>query len=49
MPMEKVREISKLSLMSTVKSWLRKEREDERKRRKERKAKGLPEFELPNE
>ncbi|CAN6581805.1 unnamed protein product [Malus baccata var. baccata] len=68
MPMEKVREISKLSLMvsqifffcnrmigfgfglqRTVKSWLRNEREDERKRRKERKVKGLPEFEQPNE
>ncbi|CAN6581800.1 unnamed protein product [Malus baccata var. baccata] len=49
MLMEKVREISRLSLMRTVESWLRKEREEERKRRKERKAKGLPEFEQPNE
>lgn len=45
MPMDKVKEISKLSLMRTVESWLRKERDEERKRRKERKACGLPEFE----
>ncbi|XP_019196528.1 PREDICTED: ABC transporter I family member 20 [Ipomoea nil] len=45
MPMDKVKEISNLSLMRTVESWLRKERDDERKRRKERKAKGLPEYE----
>ncbi|CAI9103597.1 OLC1v1002112C1 [Oldenlandia corymbosa var. corymbosa] len=45
MPMEKVREMSQLSLMRTVESWLRKERDDDRRRRKERKAKGLPEFE----
>ncbi|KAM7470091.1 hypothetical protein LguiA_008274 [Lonicera macranthoides] len=45
MPMDKVKEISNLSLMRTVESWLRKERDEERKRRKERKAKGLPEFE----
>lgn len=45
MPMDKVKDISKLSLMRTVESWLRKERGEERKRRKERKAKGLPEFE----
>lgn len=32
-------------LQRTVESWLRKERDEERKRRKERKAKGLPEFE----
>lgn len=44
MPMTKVKEISNLSLMRTVESWLRKEREDDRKRRKERKASGLPEF-----
>ncbi|KAF5208293.1 Abc transporter i family member, partial [Thalictrum thalictroides] len=29
----------------TVESWLRKERDEDRKRRKERKASGLPEFE----
>nr|XP_027114898.1 ABC transporter I family member 20-like [Coffea arabica] len=45
MPMDKVREISNLSLMRTVESWLRKERDEDRRRRKERKAKGLPEFE----
>ena len=32
-------------MQRTVESWLRKEREEERKRRKERKASGLPEFE----
>ncbi|XP_048236081.1 ABC transporter I family member 20 isoform X1 [Ricinus communis] len=45
MPMAEVKEISNLSLMRTVESWLRKERDEERKRRKERKASGLPEFE----
>ncbi|WZZ92471.1 hypothetical protein YC2023_121050 [Brassica napus] len=45
MPMEKVKETSKKSLMRTVESWLRKERDEERKTRKERKANGLPEFE----
>ncbi|GKV29983.1 hypothetical protein SLEP1_g38855 [Rubroshorea leprosula] len=45
MPMDKLKEISNLSLMRTVESWLRKERDEERKRRKERKASGLPEFE----
>ncbi|KAJ7973238.1 ABC transporter I family protein [Quillaja saponaria] len=45
MPMDKVKEISKLSLMRTIESWLRNERDKERKRRKERKASGLPEFE----
>ncbi|KAJ9180709.1 hypothetical protein P3X46_008922 [Hevea brasiliensis] len=44
MPMAKVKEISNLSLMRTVESWLRKERDEERRRRKERKASGLPEF-----
>ncbi|KAG7968304.1 hypothetical protein I3843_08G148000 [Carya illinoinensis] len=44
MPMEKVKEISKLSLMRTVESWLRREQEEKRRRRKERKACGLPEF-----
>ncbi|KAI9154059.1 hypothetical protein LWI28_020414 [Acer negundo] len=44
LPMDKVREISKLSLMRTVESWLRKERDKERKMRKERKANGLSEF-----
>ncbi|KAL6139125.1 hypothetical protein ACLB2K_064402 [Fragaria x ananassa] len=41
---DKVTETYKLSLMRTVESWLRKERDEERARRKERKAKGLPEF-----
>ncbi|CAN0881563.1 ABC transporter I family member 20 [Linum grandiflorum] len=45
MPMSKLKQISQLSLMRTVEGWLRKERDEERKRRKERKAKGLPEFE----
>ncbi|KAJ4955907.1 hypothetical protein NE237_012690 [Protea cynaroides] len=45
MPMQKVKEISSLSLMRTVESWLRRERDEERKRRKERKASGLSEFE----
>ncbi|KAI4301678.1 hypothetical protein L6164_034931 [Bauhinia variegata] len=44
MPMDKVKEMSKLSLMRTVESWLRKERDEEKKRRKERKLMGLPEF-----
>lgn len=45
LPMDKVKEMSNLSLMRTVESWLRKERDDDRKRRKERKASGLSEFE----
>lgn len=45
MPMDKLKETSNLSLMRTVESWLRKERDEERARRKERKEKGLPEFE----
>ncbi|KAG6769477.1 hypothetical protein POTOM_025115 [Populus tomentosa] len=45
MPMAKIKEISNLSLMRTVESWLRKERDEERKRRQERKAGGLPEYE----
>ncbi|THF97244.1 hypothetical protein TEA_028389 [Camellia sinensis var. sinensis] len=45
MPMDKVKETSNLSLMRTVEQWLRKERDEARKRRKERKANGLPEFE----
>ncbi|KAJ8774200.1 hypothetical protein K2173_009631 [Erythroxylum novogranatense] len=44
MPMAKVLQISNLSLMRTVENWLRKERDEERRRRKERKASGLPEF-----
>uniref|UniRef100_A0A5B7AD99 ABC transporter domain-containing protein n=1 Tax=Davidia involucrata TaxID=16924 RepID=A0A5B7AD99_DAVIN len=44
MPMDKVKEISNLSLMRTVEKWLRKERDEERKKRKERKADGFPEF-----
>ncbi|KAL3349826.1 hypothetical protein AABB24_022743 [Solanum stoloniferum] len=46
MPMDKVKQISNLSLMRTVERWLRKERDEERKRRKERKAMGLPEYEI---
>ncbi|XP_076939613.1 ABC transporter I family member 20-like [Bidens hawaiensis] len=42
--MDEVRKTSNLSLMRTVEQWLRKERDEERKRRKERKANGLPEF-----
>ncbi|PQQ10922.1 ABC transporter I family member 20 [Prunus yedoensis var. nudiflora] len=49
LPMDRVKEMYKLSLMRTVESWLRKERDEERKRRSERKAKGLPEFEQQNE
>lgn len=45
MPMDKLKETSNMSLMRTVESWLRKERDEERIKRKERKAKGLPEFE----
>ncbi|KAK6915697.1 ABC transporter-like, ATP-binding domain [Dillenia turbinata] len=48
-PISVVKEMSKLSLMRTVESWLRKERDEERKRRKERKAQGLPEFESQKE
>ncbi|KAH7553700.1 hypothetical protein ACOSP7_029480 [Xanthoceras sorbifolium] len=44
MPMDEVKKISKLSLMRTVESWLRKEINEERKIRKARKASGLPEF-----
>ncbi|KAF7116174.1 hypothetical protein RHSIM_RhsimUnG0037800 [Rhododendron simsii] len=45
MPMDKVKEISNMSLMRTVEQWLRKERDEERKRRKDRKANGLLKFE----
>ncbi|KAK1317152.1 ABC transporter I family member 20 [Acorus calamus] len=45
LPMAKVRETSDLSLMRTVERWLRKERGEDRKRRKERKAKGISEAE----
>ncbi|GFP80375.1 ABC transporter i family member 20 [Phtheirospermum japonicum] len=38
MPMDKIKETSNLSLMRTVESWLRKERDEERKLRKERKG-----------
>ncbi|XP_039128127.1 ABC transporter I family member 20-like [Dioscorea cayenensis subsp. rotundata] len=44
LPLAKVKEMSNLSLMRTVESWLRKERDEDRKRRKERKLKGLEEF-----
>ncbi|EYU19415.1 hypothetical protein ABFS83_02G088300 [Erythranthe nasuta] len=44
-PMNEIKEASNLSLMRTVESWLRKERDEDRKIRKERKANGLPEHE----
>ncbi|KAM0914180.1 hypothetical protein ACQ4PT_011715 [Festuca glaucescens] len=44
LPLEKVKETSQLSLMRTVESWLRKERDEDRRKRKERKEKGLPAF-----
>ncbi|XP_062215787.1 ABC transporter I family member 20-like [Phragmites australis] len=44
LPLDKVKEMSQLSLMRTVETWLRKERDEDRRRRKERKEKGLPEF-----
>ncbi|CAH9076249.1 unnamed protein product [Cuscuta europaea] len=43
-PMSKVKEMSNISLMRTVESWLRKERDEQRKWRKERKEKGLAPF-----
>jgi CCR4-NOT complex subunit CAF16 len=49
LPLEKVKEMSQLSLMRTVESWLRKERDEDRRRRKERKEKGLPEFDKVTE
>ncbi|KAG1338671.1 ABC transporter I family member 20 [Cocos nucifera] len=49
LPLEKVKEISNLSLMRTVESWLRKERDEDRKRRRERKEKGLAEYDKPVE
>ncbi|KAJ6822214.1 ABC transporter I family member 20 [Iris pallida] len=45
LPLEKVKELSNLSLMRTVESWLRKERDEERERRRIRKEKGLLEYE----
>lgn len=45
LPLEKLKEMSNLSLMRTVESWLRKERNEDRIIRKERKAKGLSEYE----
>ncbi|KAM3229303.1 hypothetical protein ACQJBY_060280 [Aegilops geniculata] len=44
LPLEKVKEMSQLSLMRTVERWLRKERDEDRRKRKERKEKGLPAF-----
>lgn len=38
-------DLTGFNLQRTVESWLRKERDEERKKRKERKALGLPEFE----
>uniref|UniRef100_A0A0D9VTD0 ABC transporter domain-containing protein n=1 Tax=Leersia perrieri TaxID=77586 RepID=A0A0D9VTD0_9ORYZ len=49
LPLEKVKEMSQLSLMRTVESWLRKERDEDRRRRKERQEKGLPEFDKVTE
>ncbi|KAL9685207.1 hypothetical protein QQ045_022655 [Rhodiola kirilowii] len=43
--MRLAKKIRSTTFTRTVESWLRKERDDERKMRKERKAKGLPEFE----
>ncbi|GAB4835647.1 ABC transporter I member 20, variant 2 [Ancistrocladus abbreviatus] len=45
MPMDELKQKSNMPLMRIVESWLRKERDEDRKRRKERKATGLPEFE----
>ncbi|KAJ3683017.1 hypothetical protein LUZ60_013244 [Juncus effusus] len=45
LPLEKVKEMSQLSLMRTVEKWLREEREEDRKKKKERKAQGLLEGE----
>ncbi|WOK96069.1 ABC transporter I family member 20 [Canna indica] len=45
LPLQKVKEISNLSLMRTVESWLRKERDEDRRKRKVRKESGLPEYE----
>ncbi|KAJ0979980.1 hypothetical protein J5N97_015454 [Dioscorea zingiberensis] len=45
LPLEKVKEMSNLSLMRTVESWLRKERDEVRTRRMVRKANGLGEYE----
>uniref|UniRef100_A0A7N0ZZ43 ABC transporter domain-containing protein n=1 Tax=Kalanchoe fedtschenkoi TaxID=63787 RepID=A0A7N0ZZ43_KALFE len=45
MPMGKLKAENNLSLMRMVESWLRKERDEVRRIRKERKAQGLPEFE----
>ncbi|PHT61974.1 ABC transporter I family member 20 [Capsicum annuum] len=44
-PMDKVKEITNLSLMRILDNWLGKERDEEKKRRKERKVKGHPEYE----
>ncbi|XP_072976347.1 ABC transporter I family member 20 [Typha angustifolia] len=49
LPLGKVKETSNLSLMRTVESWLRKEKDDNKKRRQERKANGLLEHEKPIE
>lgn len=46
LPLEEVKELSNLSLMRTVESWLRKERDEERERRRIRKEKGLLEYEI---
>ncbi|XP_008781186.2 ABC transporter I family member 20 [Phoenix dactylifera] len=49
LPLGKVKEMSNLSLMRTVESWLRKERDEDRKRRRERQENGLPEHDKPVE
>lgn len=43
LPMDHVKKMSNKSLMRTVESWLRKEREEDKRRKEERKAKGLHE------
>lgn len=45
LPLEEVEELKELSLMRTVEKWLRKEKEEEKRIRKERRAQGLTEFE----
>lgn len=44
-PLKEIKEKSNLPLMRLVESWLRKERDEERQKRKERKALGLAEYE----
>lgn len=44
-PMNELKEMTNMSLMRIVESWLRKEKEDDKKRRMDRKMNGLPEYE----